>query len=274
MSEARLAPVPGRPLLLVRPGGRSRATLILADLHLGLGAHDRLGGGPPEAAPDRLASELVDAARRTGARRLVIAGDVKHPIVGVPPPLRPLIFRFFGTLLEEGLEIAVVRGNHDVGLDRHLPREVDIAPATGMVRDGIGIFHGHCWPSKEVLGARRQVAGHLHPGFRLAPSADVGLGKERCWVRAVLPPPPVGRRRRARRTRAREVIVLPAFNPIAGTEPLNRRRPRPSRSFLFSRFLALGEARAYLLDGTDLGPIPTLEAVRPRAAPPRGPPAP
>ena len=53
------------------------------------------------------------------------------------------------------------------------------------------------------------------------------------------------------------MIVLPAFNPIAGVEALNRRRVSPGRSFLFARFLSKGPARAYLLDGTDLGLVAT-----------------
>ena len=63
------------------------------------------------------------------------------------------------------------------------------------------------------------------------------------------------------------MIVLPAFNPLAGTEALNRGRPRLSRSFLFHRFVARGSARAYLLDGTDLGPIPTGRSSEPLGEP-------
>ncbi|MGI0068494.1 MAG: hypothetical protein ACREB9_08865, partial [Thermoplasmata archaeon] len=50
-------------------------------------------------------------------------------------------------------------------------------------------------------------------------------------------------------------VVLPAYNPVAGTEALNRERPGRGRSFLYRRFLAHGTVRAYLLDGTDVGSI-------------------
>jgi uncharacterized protein len=267
-----VTPVPGAPILLVRPPG-ARPWAIIADLHLGLGGTPKLGEGPPESSAAGMAHDLLEHARRLALERLVIAGDVKHPIVGTPPALRPVVFDFFSTLLSGGLAVEVVLGNHDVGLTRYLPKEVGVHPASGTVADGIGIFHGHRWPSNAVLRADRLVAGHLHPGYRLAPSAHDPRGKGRCWVRvtrAEVPTPP--RRRRSHvPVRAREIIVLPAFNPIAGTEALNRRRPRPGRSFLVARFLALGEARAYLLDGTDLGPIPTVEAAGPRATPRRAP---
>jgi len=235
---------------------------VVADLHLGLGASPERPAGPPEASPERLAGRLVAAARANEARSILIAGDVKHPIVGTPPSLRPVVFRFFSDLLSAGLEVEVVLGNHDVGLVRHLPREVVVHPASGIVRGGTGIFHGHRWPSNAVLRSRRLVAGHLHPGFRLAPTADDPSGKRRCWVRVELPSPK-RRRRRAKRHAdllAREMVVLPAFNPLAGTEALNRSRPARGRSFLYQRFLSRGVARAYLLDGTDLGVLPTLEA--------------
>ena len=247
-------------MLAITPARRAdEPILVVADVHLGLGATRERPGGPPEGSGPRLAELLLDAVRRTGARSIVVAGDVKHPIVGTPAPLRPVIFDFFGRLLEADVDVEVVLGNHDVGLARHLPREVAVHSAAGIVRGEVGVFHGHRWPSNRVLRSTRLVVGHLHPGFRLAPTADDPVGKRRCWVRAELSPapPPTRRRRRHAPIRAREIVVLPAFNPIAGTEALNRERPARGRSFLWRRFLARGESRAYLLDGTDLGRLPT-----------------
>ncbi|MCI4365177.1 MAG: hypothetical protein L3K10_03840 [Thermoplasmata archaeon] len=250
-----LTPVPDAPALLLESEEDGERTLVLADLHLGLGASSDRPGGPPEASGSTLALDLVDLTRTQRAARVVIAGDVKHPIVGTPPGLRSVIFDFFSLLLANGIGAEVVLGNHDVGLVRHLPREVVVHPATGVVLHQVGIFHGHCWPSNRVLRAPRLIVGHLHPGFRLAPSPDDPLGKRRCWVRLELTPPtrPSRRRRRHIAPRANELIVLPAFNPLAGVEALNRERPARGRSFLYGRFLSRGTARAYLLDGTDLG---------------------
>jgi uncharacterized protein len=261
-------PVPGTATLLLDPTPAHRRTLIVADLHLGLGASQERPGGPPEGSPQRLAESLRAIAEAERATALVVAGDVKHPIVGTPPPLRPVVFNFFGSLLSAGLHVEVVLGNHDVGLVRHLPREVVVHPATGTVLDGVGIFHGHRWPSQAVLNAPTLVVGHLHPGFRLAPTPDDPAGKRRCWVRIELPGPVSRRPSRPSRhaIRSREMIVLPAFNPIAGTEALNRQRPARGRTFLYHRFLSLGSPRAYLLDGTDLGPLTTPEESPGRAA--------
>jgi uncharacterized protein len=234
--------------------------MLVADLHLGLGGTSVLPGGPPEASAESMAERLASLARAERATTVVVAGDVKHPIVGAPAPLRPHLFDFFTLLLADGLAVEVVLGNHDVGLVRFLPREVVVHSAAGAVRDGVGVFHGHRWPSDEVLRSSRLVAGHLHPGYRLAATADDPSGKRPCWVRVTVEPGPPRPRRRRRRPdlAAREIVILPAFNPLAGIEALNRQRPARGRSFLFGRFLSRGAARAYLLDGTDLGPIPTV----------------
>ena len=210
-----------------------------------------------------MVEDLLATAREGGARRLLVAGDVKHPIVGTPRALRPVVFDFFATLLGDGLAVSVILGNHDVGLVPHLPREVEVVPPSGLSFEGVGVFHGHRWPSSAVLAQSRLVVGHLHPGVRLAPSPDRPTGKERCWVRVDVRPVPSARTRRPSAkpvTAAREVVVLPAFNPLAGTEALNREKPRRGRSFLYRRFLSLGPARAYLLDGTDVGALPTRRA--------------
>jgi len=267
-----LRPVPDAPALLLEPDRGRRRWLIVSDLHLGLESRPERPSGPPEGSAERMAEEILALARHQSAAGILVAGDVKHPIVGTPTHLRRIVFGFFAEILGAGLDAEVVLGNHDVGLVPHLPREVTVHPADGRVLDGIGIFHGHRWPSERVLGCSRLVAGHLHPGYRFAPTTEFPDGKRRCWVRVErTPPAPVpGKKRPVPRVRAREIVILPAFNPLAGVESLNRDRPARGRSFLFRRFLADGIARAYLLDGTDLGVVPTVlrgsRATRPAPA--------
>ena len=258
MGEASLRPVPGHPLLELnadRPG--SRRTLVLADLHLGLSAAE----SRPEAEAARLVDSLLSTGRAVGAGNYLFLGDIKHPIVGTPRPLRSVIFDFFSTLLTAGFGAEVVLGNHDVGLVPHLPREVVVHPAGGTVRDGVGLFHGHRWPAGELRSASRLVVGHLHPGFRLAPTLESTASKLPCWVRTTYGTGPATT---LPGFATKELIVIPAFNPLCATEALNREKPARGRSFLFHRFLEPGASRAYLLDGTDLGPVlTTLRSARP-----------
>lgn len=261
MAEVRIAPIPERPAL-EHVGSDGRCTVVVADLHLGLGTPTGAGGGPPETLARAMALDLRGLLDERRAGGVLVVGDVKHPIVGTPPLLRPVVFDFFSTVLAAGYSAEVVLGNHDVGLARWLPKEVVVHPASGLVRDQVGFFHGHRWPTNRVLRAPTIVMGHLHPGIRFAPTVEAPAPKQRCWIRTELPPPPVQHRRPRHLLRAREVIVLPAFNPVAGTESLNRDKPARGRSFLVARFLAPGRPRAYLLDGTDVGEILMPRRVR------------
>ncbi len=253
-----MRPLEPEPALLVRAApDRDSGLVVIADLHLGLAATPSAPLGPPGASAPEIAEHLVGLCARARARRLLVAGDVKHPIVGVPPWLRPVVFDVFATLLDAGVVPEVVLGNHDVGLVRHLPREVVVHPSEGAVVGSVGIFHGHRWPSSRVLSSPTLVAGHLHPGFRFAPTADAPDGKRRVWLRVDYRHGEGVARPSGRRAPVQELIVLPAFHPLAGSEALNRERPERGRSFLYGRFLARGEARAYLLDGTDLGRLVT-----------------
>jgi metallophosphoesterase superfamily enzyme len=228
----------------------------VADLHIGLGVSGRTGLGLAETASRQMAEEILAITHETGARGLIAVGDSKHPIIGSQAHVGRLLFEFFGSLLESGLEVRLIRGNHDVGIDRHLPREVELLPASGVRRADVGLFHGHRWPTESVLRSRRYVVGHLHPGFRLARGVTgEPAGKFRCWVRTDLSGYAPSPRVRRHRLRAEELIVLPAFHPLAGIESLNQRPPAGNRSFLVHRFLAKGRSHAYLLDGTDLGPL-------------------
>jgi uncharacterized protein len=231
---------------------------VVSDLHLGLGDPRGRGTGLAERGARDMLEALLRLARANRAKGIVVAGDLKHPIVGAPGRVGPLIFEFCAGLLEQGLALEVVPGNHDVGLAQHLPREVELHTSGGLLREGVGIFHGHRWPAHELERAELLVAGHLHPGYRFAPGTSGEPGKVRCWLRAEFRSPLAGFPPRAkRRSRARELLVLPAFNPLSGIESLNRSAPSRGRSFLFHRFLSATRPRVYLLDGTDVGPLAT-----------------
>lgn len=234
--------------------------LVLSDLHLGLVFPEAKDPRPHLGTAAVLAEEIVQAARATGAGRVLVVGDVKDPIQGTPRHVRAEVIDFFERLARGGLESEVVLGNHDVGLPRMLPPSVAVHPPGGLLRDGVGYFHGHAWPSRALLlRSRTLVAGHLHPGFRLAPSPErSSTGKERCWLRCELAPLTPKERRRKRKhpfPRAGTFLVLPAFNPLCANTALNREVPDRGRRFLVRRFLSRGSSRAFLLDGTDLGPV-------------------
>ncbi|MCI4360208.1 MAG: hypothetical protein L3J91_00730, partial [Thermoplasmata archaeon] len=94
MRPVSLAPIPDRPALELAagPGGRGGGTIVLADLHLGLGSSETPTSVPPAALARTMAWDLAALAQQRHAHGFLIVGDVKHPIVGTPPALRPVVF--------------------------------------------------------------------------------------------------------------------------------------------------------------------------------------
>jgi len=170
----------------------SACALVVADLHWGKAAAFRSAGVPiPGGGTRRDLDRLNSAIARTGARRLVVLGDLFHARAGrVATRTLADLRRWRGQ--REGLEIQLVRGNHD----RHAgdpPADLRVncldAPAF------LPPFVLRHEPS--VSDAGYTLAGHVHPGIVLA---GRGLFRERlpCFV--------VGAR----------MAVLPAFGSFTG----------------------------------------------------------
>jgi DNA ligase-associated metallophosphoesterase len=166
--------------------------LVMADVHWGKAATFRAAGIPIPGGATRHDLERLDrAVARTGARRLVVLGDLFHARAGRVASRTLADLRRWrearGTL-----EIQLVRGNHD----RHAgdpPTDLGItcvdAPAL------LPPFVLRHQPAASEDGYT--LAGHVHPGIVLA---GAGLFRERlpCFV--------VGE----------SVAVLPAFGSFTG----------------------------------------------------------
>lgn len=138
----------------------AKETLFVADLHLGKGASFRAGGVPiPTGSTQATLDSLASAVVESGAKSLIVLGDLWHARAGRTPENRSLLARW----LEEhsSLTTSLVIGNHDRGagweLDAVTPGEL-LLP-----------FALHHFPDPDPKGY--VLAGHLHPGFRLS-----GLG--------------------------------------------------------------------------------------------------
>jgi len=249
-----IAPLVGLPALLAE--GRIRV-LAVADLHLGIEYELFLCGASIPSQTDKLLSRLLELVRKSRPDLLVVVGDVKHNVPRTSWQERVEVPRFLEALSEE-VKVIIVPGNHDGGLAELLP-EAELAPATGLVLDQVGYFHGHTSPGPELLRCSHLVAGHLHPVVRLTDPLGHGHS-EQVWARASI-------RREDISVDAgmqpveQELIMMPAFNPLCGGLPLNsrieeERGPLP-------RMAHLGRAKIYLLDGTFLGRLDQIRASQP-----------
>lgn len=239
-----LEPVPDTPALIMK--GRRRWVCV-ADLHLGIEVQlHRAGFNIPSQAPKMLAA--LEEMRIHG-ERLLILGDVKHRIPSVGYHEDRVVKPFLEKLSKAYDAITIVSGNHDGGLSSILPKDLRTVPGHGLRIDDLGAFHGHVWPSKDVMMGRKIVMGHIHPSVLLTDTLGSRIN-EKCWLRGKL-------RKRLVLERyeicPEELVVVPAFNPLLTGTPINS----PSAAMLGPMFrnnlVDQKSLSAYLLDGTNLG---------------------
>lgn len=134
------------------------ADLVVSDVHLGKAATFRARGIPvPEGDAERDLTRLVNLAAETGARRLIVAGDLFHAPSGITPEIESGVAEFLTKLK---IPLVLVGGNHDDKL-RSLPAGLSSVPS--FESGGIRFVHDPA----DVEGPAFHIAGHLHPVVRI-----------------------------------------------------------------------------------------------------------
>jgi DNA ligase-associated metallophosphoesterase len=170
----------------------ARATLIASDLHWGKSETLQHAGVPMPSAT--LAAELASLerlARRTGATRLLVLGDLIHARRGLTSSVLETVAAWRARV---PLELAVLRGNHDRGVV--WPEAWSVVDVPEGTEEGPFRFL-HAPPTgRDERAAPLAWCGHVHPCVVLRRGVD----------RARLPCFLVGARR----------VLLPAFGLTTG----------------------------------------------------------
>lgn len=142
-----------------------RAALLVSDVHVGKSAAFRAAGVPVPAGDTQSdLARLSAALRRTGARKLLLLGDLFHARSGCDGATLEALAAWRGD--HATVEIVLIEGNHDA-VDAPLGA-LGIASA-GEVLDLTPLRLMHAPPE---TCRRPTVAGHVHP------AAVVRAGKE------------------------------------------------------------------------------------------------
>jgi putative SbcD/Mre11-related phosphoesterase len=247
-----LEPVPDVPALAMRG---SKRWLCVADLHLGIEVQLRHAGfNIPSQAPKMLSSlETLTAF----ADNLLILGDLKHRIPSVSYREDREIPPILDKLMDCYKEVVIVAGNHDGGLETILPPGVRAVSGAGLRVENVGAFHGHIWPSKEVMQSDMLVMAHVHPSVVLVDSLGA-KSNEKCWLKGKLKSKTVLERYDHC---PRELIIVPAFNPLLTGTPVNSTTGSKFGPLFRNDLVDSRNLEAYLLDGTNLG-VPTRVKMR------------
>jgi len=182
----------GRVILTPERAVMLGKTAVIADLHLGFeGAMRRAGVAFPRVQIEEIKREL-DKLLKRGVERVVVAGDLKHEFSENLPHEWRDVEEFLSFLRERGVEVVLVRGNHDNYL-RTMARKFDLDVIDEFEVRGVKVVHGH----RECEG-RWVVMGHEHPSVKLRVRG--GVYSYPCFLRL--------------KSEVRDILVLPAMSPL------------------------------------------------------------
>jgi uncharacterized protein len=261
-------------------------TLLIADPHIGWEIELQKKGIHVPSQSAKILTKLETILKEHQPDSLVILGDVKYTVTSSELAEWQDIPEFFKKIQPLVKKVSVVRGNHDANLEPLLPENVELLPATGAVFGDVGVFHGHKWPSPELLGCKTLVMGHMHPVVVFRDLIGCKLTRQ-VWMHTDINNDILGRtllKKAGLRIEssvshtlkvnfgvelvASELYIMPSFNDFLGGRPINENRPRKEKGsealigpVLRSDAVNVENAELYLLDGTFLGTLNQLRAL-------------
>lgn len=138
-------------------------TLVASDLHWGkVHTFQAAGVALPVALEVQDLIRLDRALEQTGARRLLVLGDLVHSRQGMTPTLRQTIQKWRQS---RPVRLVLVRGNHDRSAGK-LPEEWEIEQVESLEEGPFRFMHEAC------EGPGYGWAGHLHPACTLRGRGD------------------------------------------------------------------------------------------------------
>jgi putative SbcD/Mre11-related phosphoesterase len=277
-------------LLLPHPAAMVKSektrTLLIADPHIGWEMELQEKGIHVPSQTNKLLTKLTAILAEYKPDALVVLGDVKYTVVSSEMGEWRDIPEFFKKLEPRVGSISIVRGNHDANLEPLLPENVQLLPATGAVIGDVGVFHGHKWPSPQLLGCKTLVMGHLHPVVVFRDPTGCRMTRQ-VWMRANLDSEALAKTllQKSRikivgsieetlqkhfgvKLRASELYIMPSFNDFLGGRPINESKPKREIGaealigpVLRSEAVDVDDSELYLLDGTFLGTLNQLRSM-------------
>ncbi len=146
-------------------GNDGRRYLVICDLHIGFEEKFKGAGVSIESNVNAMSEELIELITGNRITNVVINGDVKSSTDRISSLEWENVPKLFSKLASH-CTITVVPGNHDGGLIHLLPKDVELADASGVVVGENLIMHGHTRPLPKFSDCKRLIVGHLHPTYQ------------------------------------------------------------------------------------------------------------
>lgn len=204
---------------------REHNAICIADLHLGYeeGLVEE-GITLPTTQFIQIRKDLEDVCRLCDAGKLIINGDLRHVFARSTKQEWREVPMFIDFALTEFDEIVLIRGNHDTMLGPLRKFEPKVKILDHLKLGDLLLIHGH----KEIEYEGPMIIAHEHP--MLALGDKIGA---RIKVPAFLS--------------GRNLIVMPAFTPLAGGTDVNL-TPREELLSPILQRTDVEEMEAYAID--------------------------
>lgn len=255
------------PAILIE---KPEPTIVVSDIHFGFEEELRERGIRVPSQTWKITECLIKMIEMWNPRRLIVLGDLKHKI----PHSSLIEWEEMPKAIEEirkkGVEIILVPGNHDGNIKKILGDSVTYAPSHGLLIEcgrKLFLYHGHRWPSADVVKSDIVLMGHLHPMINFRTEVG-GIVKKPVWLllegdkRSLVK---VFREKYGLKVRGSgriDLIVLPAFNPILSGISINNLKPRDRLwPLVRAGSFTLSKAEMILLSGHRLGRVEQVEKV-------------
>ncbi len=249
-----ISPLLNEPALVVE---NTFKTLVIADVHLGIEWELYHSGFSIPSQVEKRKARIRDYIEKIKPERIVLLGDIKHNVPVTSWQEKQEVPAFL-EMLASSAPVEIVPGNHDGDIENLVPENVTVHGMRGFVLDDAGYFHGHTWPDAELLSASYVVMSHNHPTIRFTDTLGHAVSEE-VWIRTHFIEKTIREYYGDIKWGNPEVIIMPAFNELCGGIPFNESIHEELLGPVFANHaIELEKARAFLLDGTDLGTIGSI----------------
>ena len=250
-----VTPILNEPALVVK---NTIKALVIADVHLGIEWELYHKGFSIPSQVEKRKKRICEYLENMKPDRIVLLGDIKHNVPRTSWQEKKEVPDFLETIAAYA-PVDIVPGNHDGDIEELITGNVTVHDMRGFVLDGAGYFHGHTWPVVELLSAKYVVVSHNHPSVRLTDSLGHAVS-EKVWIRTHFIEKSIRDHYGDIEWMDPEVIIMPAFNELCGGIPFNESIHEDLLGPVFANHaIELENARAFLLDGTDLGTIGNIK---------------
>ena len=184
--------------------------LVIADLHIGYERDAKIKGYIFPNQRKTFVKKLKKLKEESGARKLIILGDVKHSILKASLKEKYEIPNFFKEVSKLFEEVILIKGNHDGNIEK-MVHESNVKILREFLYNDFGFIHGHRYPTEEAMKCSTLIMAHSHPTFKIKENNGTSHNYA-CWIVGKLSKPKLLKRYAEIKTK--KILIVPAFNPL------------------------------------------------------------